>query len=164
VGPAQLSYGWGLERYLAEILELEKLPQALPDGTTQELVVLRLIDSVYAAMPTQTREGGTTLLEELLYLGWAFQPAPREHIDEGVSLLNDLLDYERGAEGGVVKWPKLFLSEECEQTIFALKLWVGSDGRMGATKDPIDCLRYLACARLVAFRDEDLNVSAGGYY
>ena len=163
-GPAQISLGWGIARYIDEIGALEKLPAMLPDGTSQEFIAARWIDSVYAAMPTQTREGGTTLLEECLALGFPFAPAPKEHIDEGVSLINDLLDFERGENNEITKKPKLFFSEKCVNTIFAMKLWTGRDHRMGACKDPIDCLRFMSTARLAAFSDSDLNVYAGGHY
>jgi hypothetical protein len=165
LGPAQLSLGWGIQRYIDEILALEKLPQSLADGTTHEWVAGRWIDSVYAAMPTQTREGGTTLLEECHALGFPFAPAPKEHIDEGVSLINGLLDFERGEESNVITVkPKLFFSEKCVNTVFAMKLWTGRDQRAGACKDPVDCLRFMSTARLSAFSESDLNVYAGGHY
>jgi hypothetical protein len=164
LGPAQMTLGWGIARYIEEIRELEKLEKAQSDGTTHEWVAGRWIDSVYAAMPTQTREGGTTLLEECHALGFPFAPAPKEHIDEGVSLINDLLDFERGENNEITKRPRLFFSEKCVNTIFAMKLWTGRDGRMGACKDPIDCLRFMSTARLAAFSEDDLNVYAGGHY
>jgi hypothetical protein len=40
--------------------------------------------------------------------------------------------------------PKLYISENCQNLIFCLKEWTGQDGQKGASKDPIDCLRYLA--------------------
>jgi hypothetical protein len=164
LGPAQLSLGWGIARYIEEIGELEKLAKAQSDGTTHEWIAGRWIDSVYAAMPTQTREGGTTLLEECHALGFPFAPAPKEHIDEGVSLINDLLDFERGENNEITKTAKLFFSEKCVNTIFSMKLWTGRDARMGACKDPIDCLRFMSTARLAAFSESDLNVYAGGHY
>jgi hypothetical protein len=116
-------------------------------------------------MPTQTREGGTTLLEECHALGFPFAPAPKEHIDEGVSLINDLLDFEREETNNELKVkPKLYFSEKCVNTIFAMKVWTGKDQRMGACKDPVDCLRFMSTARLSAFSDSDLNVYAGGHY
>jgi hypothetical protein len=164
-GVAQTSFGWGIQRYVDEIGELEKLECVGSDGERQEVVQGRWIDSVYANLPTQTRaDGGTTLLEELLSIGFGVGPAMREHVDEGVSLINDLLDYERGEEGEVVVAPKLYFSESCVNTIFGLRVWTGKDGRGGASKDPIDCLRYMACARLVAYSDSDLNVYGGGHY
>lgn len=163
-GPAQDSYGWGIQRYLDEISELEKLPKQLSDGTTHEQISERWIDSVYANMPTQTREGGTTLLEELQFCGSNFLPSPREHIDEGVSLINNLLDYERGEDNEIRAKPKLYFSEKCANTIFSVKIWTGKEQRMGASKDPIDCLRFMVTARLVAFKPEDLVVFGGGHY
>jgi hypothetical protein len=156
---AQESYGWGIRRYLEEIERLET-----NSSGEREEIAARWIDSIFAAMPTQTVEGGTTLLEELAMLGEPFSPAPKEHIDEGVSLINNLLDFERGEDDKILEAPKLYLSEACGNTVFALKLWTGRDHRMGACKDPIDCLRFMATARLVGFSDADLMVYAGGHY
>jgi hypothetical protein len=159
LGLAQESYGWGIRRYLEEIERLE----TGEDGAREEIAA-RWIDSVFSAMPTQTVEGGTTLLEELALLGEPFSPAPKEHIDEGVSLINNLLDFERGEDDKILESPKLYLSETCGNTIFALKLWTGRDHKYGACKDPIDCLRFMACARLCGFTDADLMIYAGGHY
>jgi len=38
--------------------------------------------------------------------------------------------------------PRLFVSEDCPNTIYALENWRGVDGEKGATKDPVDCVRY----------------------
>jgi len=38
----------------------------------------------------------------------------------------------------------LFISDNCKNLIYCLKEWTGADGEKGATKDPIDCLRYLS--------------------
>jgi hypothetical protein len=166
-GPAQESYGWGIRRYSEEIARVETVPGEPPDERGEpptEGIAGRWMDSVFGNLPNQTHDGGTTLLEECLEIGLAFSPAPREHIDEGVSLINSLLDYERSERGHISKKPKLYFSDRCRNTIFALKLWSGRDGRMGASKDPIDCLRFMASLRLVAFTDADLNVYAGGTY
>jgi hypothetical protein len=159
MGVAQESYGWGIRRYLEEIERMET-----SEAGGREEIAARWIDSIFAAQPTQTVEGGTTLLEELASLGEPFSPAPKEHIDEGVSLINNLLDFERGEDDKISTPPKLYLSETCGNTIFALKLWTGRDHRFGACKDPIDCLRFMACARLCGFSDADLMVSYGGHY
>ena len=36
----------------------------------------------------------------------------------------------------------LYVSEECKNLIFSFKHWTGHDGRGGACKDPLDCLRW----------------------
>jgi hypothetical protein len=153
-GPAQTGLGWGIARYKEEIERAEG----------EEEIACRWIDSIYASASTQTIEGGTTLLEECLSAGLDFMPTVKEHIDEGISLVNDLLDYERGMSGGVSSRPKLLFSSECKNVIFALQVWTGKDGRHGASKDPIDVLRYMAGSHLVCFDSKDLNVFAGGAY
>ena len=37
---------------------------------------------------------------------------------------------------------RLFVSERCKNTLFALSYYTGADGQRGACKEPIDCLRY----------------------
>jgi hypothetical protein len=40
--------------------------------------------------------------------------------------------------------PKLFISDRCQNLIFAMKEYTASQGKDEPTKDPVDCLRYLA--------------------
>lgn len=40
--------------------------------------------------------------------------------------------------------PRWYISDRCQNTIFALKLWTGFDKEKGACKDPIDCLKGLS--------------------
>ena len=39
--------------------------------------------------------------------------------------------------------PRLYVSEDCPNTIYAFENWKWLDGEKGATKDPIDNVRYL---------------------
>jgi hypothetical protein len=138
VGTAQTSYGWGLERYAAEIERLES-----SDGEREE-IVCRWMDSRFGNTPNLKNDAATTVIEEMAALEVAFAPAPLDPIDEGVSLINSLLDFD--TENG--KEAKLYISAECKAVIFALKVWSGRDEKLGACKDPIDCLRYMALAAL----------------
>ena len=133
-GPGQSSFGWGLRRYMEEIRRVEG----------EEEIVERWMDSRFGNSPTNVADGATTLLEEMAALGMGFCPAPADPVEEGVSLINSMLD--SGREGQ--ERPLLYISRECPGVIFALKTWTGKDLGKGACKDPIDCLRWLAVAGL----------------
>jgi hypothetical protein len=77
-------------------------------------------------------------------LGLAFAPAPADPIEEGVSLINSMLDFDEATE----RPPLLRISRECKAIIFSLRVWTGKDERKGSCKDPIDCLRWMAVAGL----------------
>jgi hypothetical protein len=153
-GPAQKAFGFGLLRYKEEIERLEG----------EEKIFERLMDSRFANSSTVGKELVTTLLEECAEVGMHFSPAPGEHIDEGVDLVNDMLDWDEGKPVDAGNEPRLFVSEQCTNTIWALKEWTGADGRHGACKDPVDCLRYAVLARLEFLEGEILNVKEGGSY
>jgi hypothetical protein len=158
-GPAQSGFGWGLKRYVEEIDRLEGRDRSNSDQSG-ETIAERWMDSRFAAQPNTRADSATTLLEECLECGLAFMPAPADPIEEGVSLINDLLDYDAAGE----RQPRLYISEACPNTIFALKIWSGRDREKGATKDPIDCLRYAAVGNLCCFAPEELTLVAPGAY
>lgn len=128
--------GMGLDDYKAKIKELEK----------DEDIVERYIDPRAGATQAAGKEGGTSLIE-LLDQGEApmyFVPASGVSIEQGVAIINDLLYWNSSEPLSKINQPRLYVSEECKNLIFALKEWTGLDGDKGACKDPIDCLRYLA--------------------
>jgi hypothetical protein len=154
-GDAQKPFGWGLERYKQEIERLE----------ADEVIWQRLMDSRYANSSTMGREMVTTLLEECREVGMDFDPAPGEHIDEGVDLINSLLDYDPDKPVDGTNEPRLYVSEECENVIYGLKEWTGADGRHGACKDAVDVIRYAALGNLEFLEGETLQARGliGGY-
>jgi hypothetical protein len=154
-GPAQLSYGWGLTRYKEEIDRLEV--------NEPEPIAQRWMDSRFGAIPSLTADSATTLLEECANLGLYFHPAPLDPIEEGVQLINSMFDFSEDSEG-VLGSPRLMISTSCRNLIFALKVWTGKDGKAGATKDPIDCLRYAVLANLVDYDSKELTIVEGGSY
>lgn len=153
-GSAQVGLGWGLKRYLEEMQRLEQ------DETLAE----RWMDSRFGNTPSQKADHSTTIIEEFMDLGVVFQPAPLDPINEGISLINSLLDYTESDQPEENSPPHLYISSECLNTIFALKIWTGKDGPHGASKDPIDCLRYAAVGKLVDFNAQELTLVDGGAY
>lgn len=172
-GPAQKPRGWGFIRYRQEIYRLEGRADweddvKEPDKPLQwdaddepeyvapqrrakragggEDIFERIVDSRYSATPTQTREGQTTLLEECDKIGLEFRPASGTQIQEGIDLINDLLDYDEAKPIDPLNEPRLRVSEDCANFIFALQNWTGEDGQHGACKDFVDLIRYLLLA------------------
>lgn len=64
-------------------------------------------------------------------------------IEEGKQWVNNFLTEGWNPEEPVtpMNCPRFYVSEECENLIWALKTWTGADGLKGACKDPIDCLK-----------------------
>jgi hypothetical protein len=130
---------------------------ALADDEPQpdERIEERWMDSRYGALPTRTREGTTTLIEQCSELGLEFKAASGKEISEGVALINDKLDYDKEVPLGEfspklarLNAPKLFVSRNCPNLIYAIREWTGKDGNKGACKEWIDLLRYAALAGL----------------
>jgi hypothetical protein len=160
-GPAQQPFGFGLERYIQEILRLEG----------KEEIQERWMDSRYAANPTVTKEGSTTHIEQLSELGMEFLAASGKEIVEGTGLINDKLDYDGETELGKfsatlarLNEPKLFISRNCANTIYSLREWTGKDKQHGACKDPIDVLRYATLAGLDYIGEDAYSWHGGGSY
>jgi len=162
-GSAQTSFGWGISRYIEEIKRLEgQLPAKETDAKKKEkgeVVLERWMDSRFGNTPTNAADAATTLLEECAVLGMPFSPAPNDTLEEGVSLINSMLDFdvEKGTE------PTLFISSACKALIFSLKVWTGKDDKTGACKDPVDCLRWIAVAGLEDVGESLMLVEPMGY-
>jgi len=126
----------------------------------------RFIDPRAGATQAAGKEGGTSLIELLetdpdpMY----FTPAAGIRIDEGVALINDALSYDQNQPVTVLNQPKLFVSEECDNLIYSLREWTGADGDKGASKDPIDCLRYLAVMQPEEEDEATWKATRGGSY
>jgi len=128
--------GMGIEQYKELIRDLE-------DGKEPER---RFIDPRAGGTQAVGRDGGTTLIE-LLDSGdnpMFFEPAAGLRLEEGITIINDWLSYDPSQPRSVINQPKLYISEECQNLIYSMREWTGADGEKGASKDPIDCLRYLA--------------------
>lgn len=203
-GSAQQPFGFGLDRYMREILRNEGAPDAQEEAPREEKtggeilwgprpknplgkargpqrtadptdgrekILERWMDSRYGNSPTQTKEGSTTLIEQMDDLGMQFLAASGKEIDEGTGLVNDLLDYDPEVDRGKyspllarANEPKLFVSRNCPNVIYALREWTGKDKQHGACKDPADTLRYAALAGLEYIGENSYAWSGGGSY
>jgi phage terminase large subunit-like protein len=165
-GDAQKSCGFGLVEYKAEIdaVELELGQRAGRPPGEPIPVFERLMDSRYGNATTVAREGATTLIDECAELGLNFLAAPGDAIHEGVSLINDWLSYDQSKPISATNQPRLYVSERCKNTIYALQEWTGRDGKSGSCKDPIDTLRYLVLSGATHHHDTDLSFEPLGSY
>lgn len=169
-GEGQASFGFGLVRYKLEIARLEgwkdwqKAQDALSDvgvsvtgpdrekvvawdeeNGSRENVVRRELDSRFASTPKIEADRPVTLLTEFEDLNLYFDAAVAAghgQVNEGITLINDALDYNEKATVDFFNKPKLFVSAECPNLIYALRTWTGADGQKGATRDPIEVLRW----------------------
>lgn len=156
-GTAQRSgAGRSLADYKALILSLE-------DG---EEIWERYIDPRAGGSKTITDDGGITLIEMLDDgdIPMHFQPSAGVRIEQGVALINDGFAYDMNYEVSPLNKPKLYISEDCQNLIYCLKEWTGQDGEKGATKDPIDCLRYLMVMNPEHNNNKTLKGYGGGSY
>lgn len=162
-GEAQQPFGFGLARYRREILGLEgwrptgenyKGPDGEPlekfepqvDGKT-EIIEARLMDARYGNTKILSRrEESLTLIEEMENHDLEFlETTPcKNTIDEGIDLVNDLLDFDPNRPIDSTNEPRLYIAESCANIIYAMQEWTGKDGLKGATKDPIDIVRWVA--------------------
>ncbi len=158
-GPAQESFGFGLIQQKMEIARLEGWKDALktrPENLSEaefvkswfaengarEVVVRRFIDSRYASTPHMEDDRPVTLLENYADVGLFYELTPGDDVSEGVKLLNDRFSYDPTRPIDALNCPRLFIAESCKNTIFALETWRNAEKSKGATKDPIDNLRY----------------------
>jgi hypothetical protein len=156
-GPAQKQgAGMGLTEIKEHILTLE-------DG---EEIAERYIDPRAAGSPVIIKEGGTTLLQLLDEEPCAiyFTPAAGLRLEEGVSIINDWFSYDQNQEISAINQPKLFISDECHNLMWCLREWTGLDNEKGASKDPIDALRYIAVMQPDYGGSDSYRAIGGGSY
>ena len=136
-GPAQKALGWGFEDYRDMMLRVES-----ETGEPEEIFE-RLIDPRLGAAQVQSKEGATSIITELEDVGISTVAAPGLNVDHGISLINDRLSYDTTQPLSALNAPKLYISEACPNLIYAFKNFTNMGGKDEATKDGIDCARYL---------------------
>jgi len=156
-GSAQRSgAGRSLSEYKELILTLEG----------KEVITERYIDPRAGGTKAVTDDGGTTLIE-MLDSGeepMHFTPSAGVRIEQGVALINDGLSYDQSKPISEENKPKIYISENCKNLIYCIGEWTGKDGDKGASKDPIDCLRYLIIMEPIYQGDGVMKSYGGGSY
>jgi phage terminase large subunit-like protein len=181
VGPGQKDPGWGFIQYKLEIARNERWVQhgqQPKNGMNQrdwniamsaeagagERILERIIDSRPASTERMENDRKTTVLTSFEEIGLVFRPAPGDDIDEGVIDINDALAWDAEQPRTEINQPKLYVSDECVNLIFAMRKWTGADGQKGATKDPIDLLRYYFRDGCDYIDPRMLQSEGGGHY
>ena len=182
-GPGQDTFGFGLWKIKRELARLEKWDDwkqwnEKPDAEKREKdavsewspwsggedVVVRYMDSRPASTYRLEGDRPVTLLTEFDDIGLTFHPAPGGDITEGVTKINDLLDYDEERPVDFHNSPRLYVSENCKNLIYSLSNWTNKDGNKGACKDPIDCLRYGVMAGIEDLEVGTWETTAGGHF
>jgi hypothetical protein len=162
-GEGQEGLGWGLVRYKFEVARLERwagwrrwageqrermgemsdeegrdeeVAEWDEEDGAEERIEIRFLDSRAASDPKVENDVPETLLTKFGDIGLEFELAPGGLVSEGVSAINDLLDWDEGRAPGLV------VSEECRNTIYALENYRGVEGQRGAMKDCVDTIRW----------------------
>lgn len=148
-GPAQRKGRRGYSDYIDIIKDVEK------DGEVFE----RIIDPRAGAAEKQTDDGATTIIQDLQEFEDGHGkpivclPAPvsrsgssKSEIENGIQLINNLLAWDESKPKDAMNTPRLFISDRCQNLIYAMSEYTAQGGPSEATKDFIDVLRYIAHA------------------
>lgn len=154
-GPGQRSLGLGTQEYVEVVRKLEG----------GEEIFERYIDPRFAGTEKQLKEGTTTPAEELSELGMDVLPAPGVQEDAGLQVLGGMLAWDESRPMDVTNSPKMFVSDRCQNFIACMKEYTGTQGKDEASKDPVDCARYLAVAKIeyVEAGAGVVQATSGGY-
>jgi hypothetical protein len=173
-GPAQRPLGFGVADYKREMLVLEgnRWNGKAWDMVGEKIFERRGDPRAMAAPSGMDETGGASMFDRYREPqkdsnGWDmppmdFQPAPGYHIDRGVEAINDLLAWNPNEPPtALVNEPRLYVTENCRNTIWALENWTGADGERGACKDAVDTVRMMATSDLF-YHNPKMKVSSGG--
>lgn len=161
-------HGWeaGEDPYHVRLMKRAMATGSYPDGAIYEEIVERYVDPRAARSEHLAEAGGTCIVDEFSEVqtdsaqrvtGPAMDliPASGVSIEEGIGLVNDLLDWnEQEPLVAILNQPHLFVCEDCAQVRWMFENYTGRAGEAGACKDPADLARYAALAKL-----EDLGTS-----
>ncbi len=154
-GSGAKGQGKGIKDYIDLIHQLEG----------DEEIFEYLIDPRLGASKYQAADGESSIIEDLEEHDFVAVPAPGGMIEDGIQKLVDKMAYNPEKEIDGVNRPNFYISDRCENTISSLAEYTGDDGKDEAWKDPIDTMRYAACAEIdhVATGSPVRRRSRGGY-
>lgn len=154
-GPAQRAGGGAnsIAEYKRIILDLEQ----------GEPIFQRLIDPRAGRAKSMD---GREIMDELKLGedGLWFDQASGAKIEEGVTLINDMLYFDQHKPMLDDNKPRMFVSDACKNLIYSLREWTGADKEHGASKDPIDCCRYVIQEENLLVSTDMVGSKGGGAY
>ncbi len=171
-GPAQTTLGYGVVDYKRLIYDLEK-PIVRTENSDDETIYLRFGDPRSGAATSLAQEGTTTIFTMLQQDDPGIGPLEvlpvagtdnDYHIREGVNLINGWLEYNPDRPISAMNEPQLYVSDKCQNLIRCMQNWTGADNDKGASKDPIDVLRYAAMQDLDFVATDQPFFYGGGSY
>lgn len=143
-------------------------------GPAREQIEARYMDARFGNTKSFEEGGMVTLIEQFeqrvnLTFFDSSTGGGKWTVEDGCAMIEDALAYDASRPIDFFNSPRMFVSEECRNLIFALKVWTGADGGEGATKDPIDCVRMSflkACGYVPRQREigQGGGLDAGGCY
>jgi len=137
-GPASKGRGLGIRDYVTLFKDVEKDVE----------IFERYIDPRMGAAERQSQDGATTIISDLDDAGMTFLPAPGVDVENGIQMLNTLLSWDESKPRDSTNSPRLYVSDRCQNIIYALQEYTAKGGSNEATKDMIDPLRYLAVSNI----------------
>jgi len=139
-GPAQKGEKRGIKGYVELITSLEKEDNAE--------IKERVFDPRMGAAERQSEEGATTIISDLDDAGMTVIPAPGVDIENGLQIINGLFAYDEDKPIDSMNGPRIYISDRCQNIIYALSEYTAQGGQKEAVKDCIDVLRYLAVSNI----------------
>lgn len=177
-GPAQrLGFGGGIVDIKRTILEAEGWiwDEGEWDGSEAEVIFASYIDPRMGGAEVPSEEEGTSLIQlmadeqrdkdgSLIGPSMIWTPAPGGQILDGIQLVNDRFAYDEDRPVNALNCPRMFVVEDCQQSIYAFREYTGLDGQKGALKDVVDPTRYFVKADVGYVEPGSLGSSGGGSY
>lgn len=153
-GPAQRPLGWGFEQWKNHIEEMDEDVE----------VQMRWMDPNYCHQPVTKKEGQSTLLDEMAAVGMFFTPATYDKVGAGIIKINELLEWDDTEPLSETNRPRLYISDQCENTIQAMLEYTGVN-KAEQWKDFVDMLRYIVISDSGYLgRDGSVEAYGGGGY
>jgi hypothetical protein len=152
-----------LEEHFPDPYRRRLVREALRKGgieTLRESIAVRYIDPRAGASEHIAEEGGTCIIDQFEEVqvnsnnvvtgpSMELEVASGINIEEGLTILNDLLEWNRAQPlMPVVNQPHLFVCEDCLQVRWMFENYTGRGGEKGACKDFADLARYMATAQI----------------
>jgi hypothetical protein len=115
------------------------------------------------AATVRTKEGESNIINQMANLDFVFRPAPGVDIEAGIAKINDALSWDDSEPMTPRNRPKLYISDNCDNTITSLLEYSGQS-RGEHFKDQIDCIRYLLVSGAEHITGASLQCTGGGGY
>ena len=152
---AQAPNGYGIKDYAEAIRMME--------GSREG--VERIIDPRLGTASYQKAEGASNIVDDLTYEEeLEVYPAVALDVEAGVQAINSLLSWDATEEMDYSNRPRLMFSDDCQNTIVCMNEWIADGDMKSPSKDPVDCVRYLAVGNYQWYDESAMReVATGGY-